>query len=63
MGSSGDGELRRSGVQEMGSLEDDEFMRWGAQEMRVYKMGCSGDGWLTSAVNIAKLQSALYWAE
>ena len=44
MGSSGDGEvrrceLRRQGVQEMGSSGDEEFMRWG-----VYEMGSLGDG-------------------
>ena len=28
----------------MGSLGDEEFMRWGVQEMGSYEMGSSGDG-------------------
>ena len=39
MRSSGDGEFRRWGVQEMGSSGHEEFRRWG-----VYEMGNSGDG-------------------
>ena len=33
MGSSGDGEFKRRGVQEMVSLRDVEFSRWNVQEM------------------------------
>ena len=32
MGLSGDEELRRWGIQEMGSLGDEEFLRWRFQE-------------------------------
>ena len=30
-------------VQDMGSLGDEVFMRWGVQEMRSLEMGSSGD--------------------